>query len=594
MLENNISMPVALLEPGTVVKYQTYVEAKAAVANLKCSSREVYWKIYTIDLRLPRNPNERYAEKGWKGWLEFLGKDLPIHHYAYQEAQSVVQKRGWATKDQYLLKRAVDPRLPANPSRTYSANWENWAEFLGTDPRGKKFYCYSTARKIAQQKGWRSAREYRLNCASDTRLPRQPQKVYRNKGWQGWNSFLLQKYYSFARAKQLVATLRIKSRNEYYLKRKKYPLLPVNPNTVYKKSGWTNWVDFLHGGYYSYRQARQAVKRLKISSGTEYRLKSKIDKRLPAHPLMFYRGRGWVSWYHFLNNNLTEYLSYRKAREIVIAAGCANKKDYKRLRSKNKSLPGRPDEFYSGYGWIDWYSFFGKTSKKILKLDEAVAFLKDKNLRCRNDYLDLLAIYEINFLSYDPERYYKKRGWKGWDYFLSKPCYYETYEEAKKAVQILNIPNKNVYRQGLYKQDEFLPFSPEKVYRNKGWVTWEKFLNYSPRVIYTFAEANLAVKKYGWETTRQYQFSYKIDSKFPLSPDKYYKGKGWKGWKDFLGAPYFSYQEAREYLCKRGVKIIRGYYWEIKKNPRLPARPQLIYAKDWTTWSDFFGRPSLA
>ena len=56
-----------------------------------------------------------------------------------------------------------------------------------------------------------------------------------------------------------------------------------------------------------------------------------------------------------------------------------------------------------------------------------------------------------------------------------EPEIYNTYEEAKQAVQKLGITSKPKYVKR-YKEDSRLPRNPDDIYKNKGWINWYDFL----------------------------------------------------------------------------------------------------------------------
>ncbi|MDD5069662.1 MAG: integrase repeat-containing protein [Candidatus Omnitrophica bacterium] len=113
--------------------------------------------------------------------------------------------------------------------------------------------------------------------------------------------------------------------------------------------------------YSKYQQAKLAVAKLKILSQVQYKAQYKKDKKLPANPHRVYEGKGWTSWYNFFGKKKPDfYSSYAKAKDAAKRLSISSAGDYKKKYSKDKSLPSHPDDFYSKKGWTSWYHFLGK------------------------------------------------------------------------------------------------------------------------------------------------------------------------------------------------------------------------------------------
>ena len=51
----------------------------------------------------------------------------------------------------------------------------------------------------------------------------------------------------------------------------------------------------------------------------------------------------------------------------------------------------------------------------------------------------------------------------------------------------------------------------------------------------TYAEASTATQALGIKSMAEYKTLFKEDPKLPASPDRFYKNLGWVDWYDFLG-----------------------------------------------------------
>ncbi|CAN7534757.1 VPA1269 family protein [Pseudomonas sp. LjRoot71] len=112
--------------------------------------------------------------------------------------------------------------------------------------------------------------------------------------------------------------------------------------------------------FYTYIEAKAAAQELGIKDGVNYKNLYHADKRLPAKPDMFYVGAGWVDWYDFLGNDRPDfYPTYAEARAAVQALNIKSMSGYKKHYREDQRLPAAPHQVYGAIGWVDWYDFFG-------------------------------------------------------------------------------------------------------------------------------------------------------------------------------------------------------------------------------------------
>ena len=296
------------------IYYDTYEKAMRATQNLGIKTRKEYvsQKRYKEDVKLPSNPSSFYKNKGWTKWDEFI----IIHYLTYEEARDAARKLKIKTRKDYITNKLYkeDPFLTSNPAKTYENNgWVNWCHFLGTEAPNI-YATYQGAKMAVQSLGIQSMKEYKSRRFEDPRLPGSPSECYRNRGWTTFHDFCNVKkpeYYStYQEAQNAAQGLRIKNRHHYHDK-KKYkedPKLHSTPDKLYKNKGWKDWPSFLGNKpvniYPTYEEAKKAVKKLGIKTGAAYRKQKlfKQDPRLPSTPDMKYKRMGWISWEDFLGN----------------------------------------------------------------------------------------------------------------------------------------------------------------------------------------------------------------------------------------------------------------------------------------------------
>jgi hypothetical protein len=239
-------------------------------------------------------------------------------------------------------------------------------------------------------------------------------------------------------------------------------------------------------------------------------------------------------------------------------------------------------------------------TQQMLNYDEAqifVAKLKLRNIRQWKNYIagkyfDKLPKLPSN-IPENPETYYKKFGnkWKGFQHWLGVADNekqildsHMDFKEAREFVRRLNLKKesdwqryKNGHLPELPLMPENLPYKPEIIYKNKGWVSftdWIKRPKGLPhedlkseimlKLIYQFNKNNENQTdiipqedldengNFNYETSariiKTYNFKNKIEyinnarknilnfpfTKIPWEPDLYYKHSGWISWKKWL------------------------------------------------------------
>jgi hypothetical protein len=149
--------------------------------------------------------------------------------------------------------------LPSVPSRKYkNSGWIDWKEFLGFVKEkvaysNRKYLSYSEAKKTIKENDISTVREWNAfrRQNENIELPSHPERTYKDN-WNGWEDFLINKkspYLSYAKAKEIIGRMKVKSVKEYqtFSKTNKRPKnIPGDPCAVYKKTGeWKGWADFL-------------------------------------------------------------------------------------------------------------------------------------------------------------------------------------------------------------------------------------------------------------------------------------------------------------------------------------------------------------
>jgi hypothetical protein len=147
---------------------------------------------------MPSNPNKQYQE--WRGWGEFLnvynpGGKRKENVLSYKAAQVVCSDTNVVSSADYFRRyKKISESLPSNPNVFYK-EWSGWLNYLGTTDLSKSPVIlpvsYLEAQNICLENNVFSSRDYykRYKTVSNT-IPRNPNRVYKNKGWIDWKTFL--------------------------------------------------------------------------------------------------------------------------------------------------------------------------------------------------------------------------------------------------------------------------------------------------------------------------------------------------------------------------------------------------------------------
>ena len=173
------------------------------------------------------------------------------------------------------------------------------------------------------------------------------------------------------------------------------------------------------------------------------------------------------------------------------------------------------------------------------------------------------------------------------------------FEETREFVRGLGLKNIKEWREYCEsgkKNDDDIPSNPNQTYKNKGWIDWYDFLGTKKNKFRTFKEARKFARCLGIKDWIKYCKSGEKPDDIPSSPNQTYKGKGWKGWSNFLGnaeIKFRTFEEAREFARRLGIKNIKSWKKICKSGEKpddIPSSPDKAYKnKGWTDWYDFLG-----
>ncbi len=515
--------------------YPTLSDARAAVKLLNINTSKEYLTKHQLDPRLPADPS-RFYELEWQDWYHFIDKDKPDFYSTLEEVRNAAQKLNIRNRYEYAAKYKINPRLPSNPSRFYAAEWQDWHHFFGREKTD--YYMFSEAITAVRRLNINSKKEFYAEYKKDPRLPGDPAKFYAHE-WQSWYHFFGKVkpdfYTDITEASSAVQRMNISSIQEYIARHKEDPLLPSNPSITYA-SEWTDWYAFLGKVkvefYNTLAEARAAVQRLNIRSSDEYSARYSEDPRLPSHPSNTY-AHEWKDRYHFFGKSKPNY--YARFADAIVAVRRLNiktQREFYAKRREDSKLSRDPSKFYAAE-WQGWPHFLGKEKPELYAtIAEASAAVKRLNINTQKEFFAKYT--EDPRLTSRPAILYASE-WKNWYHFFGKdkPTFYKTLGEASTAVRRLNIRSKTEFL-ARSREDPLLSRDPCNFYASE-WQDWYHFLGTKrPSFYTTYARARKAALHLKIKNLEEYRVKYKEDPLLPSHPSSTYVDE-WRDWDHFLG-----------------------------------------------------------
>lgn len=382
---------------------------------------------------------------------------------------------------------------------------------------------FEEAREFVRGLGLVGLQDWLQYCKSPTRpadIPTNPHRTYADTGWLNLGDWLgtgriaarYKVYRDFGAAKTFVQKLKFKKQKEwqqYCLSGQKPDDIPASPEKTYKLEGWAGYGDWLGTGvisshqrkYRSFAAARKFARTLNLKSRAEWEHYSQSGKKpadIPFGPHIVYKDDGWQGIGDWLGTGSVakfnrEYMSFTVARKFVRELKLNSTKEwyhYCRTAKKPKDIPGHPDRVYAKKGWISFGDWLG-TGRVADQLKE-----------------------------------------------------FRDFTEARKFAKSLKLKSRSEWQRyaKLGKKPRDIPATPDKAYKNKGWLGYGDWLGTG-----TIAPQNLQFRSY--EATKQFFREKGISTRsewarfrksgnkpkdIPAAVERVYKSE-WRGWPDFLG-----------------------------------------------------------
>ena len=186
--------------------YLSFEDAKKIVASFELRSQTAWEKLCKSGKKpnnIPYHPERIYKDK-WKSWGDWLGTgfvSLSRRVYLdYEDAKKVIATLNIKSQHQWdaFAKSGLRPEnIPSSPHNVYkNKGWKSWGDWLGTGYVAQQYRVYldyNEAIKFVHKLKLKSGAEWVKYIKTHTlppNIPRYPDGVYKNKGWEGWGKWI--------------------------------------------------------------------------------------------------------------------------------------------------------------------------------------------------------------------------------------------------------------------------------------------------------------------------------------------------------------------------------------------------------------------
>jgi len=264
-------LSIKLWEKLSRFSWMPFDEARNFIWSLKLKS-EKEWRAFRISKKrpfgIPTNPHRTYKNDGWISISDWLGTNTIANqnreYLSFKEARKFVRNLKLKNSKEWQAYSRIErpANIPSLPNHKYKNDgWVSMGDWLGYNVgfSGYSYLPFNEARSFVHKLKLKNQKEWKDYVKSNLRpdnIPSNPNRVYKNKGWEGLGDWLgthtisphKMEFRSFEEAKKYVHNLNLKNSLEWklYSKSGKRPYsIPSNPHRVYKDEGWEGWKDFL-------------------------------------------------------------------------------------------------------------------------------------------------------------------------------------------------------------------------------------------------------------------------------------------------------------------------------------------------------------
>ena len=396
-----------------------------------------------------------------------------------------------------------------------------------------------------------------------------------------WEKLSRFSWMPFEEARKFVRGLNLTNDNEWrqYVKSGLKPInIPNTPNEVYLNKGWISIGDWIGSGrianknieFLGFYEAREYVRSLNLKTSTQWNQFRKSNLRpfyIPSNPNIVYKNSGYLSIEDWLGTKPGfdgKYLEFQKAREYVQTLKLNNLLDWKKYCNSGKkpfNIPSNPNQTYEKTGWIgigDWLGTgsIANFNRQYWEFYKARQFARDLGLKTRSEWI--------------------------------KFC-----QSNERPMEI--------------------PYSPEKIYLNEGWVSYSDWLGTEiianqNREYLDYRNAQLFVSNLKLQSQKEWQEYCKSGKKpinIPSDPRRVYNLNGWIDIHSWLGndkkskksIQLLDFYEARKFIHSlklSGQKEWLSFCKSVEFPNNIPKNPEKKYQNYWQGLGDWLGTGKIS
>ena len=221
-------------------KFRDFESAREFVRSLNLKG-DNEWRVYCKSGNkpddIPSNPDKKYKNVGYVNFGNFLGTGTIANQHkqfrSFSEVREFVRSLGLTSIEEWKEYGRSGNRpenIPQKVERTYKNEFKGYGDFLGTGnirTGDIQYRPYKEARefvrklKITGQQQWQ--KQYVKSGNKPQDIPSNPQRVYKNKGWQGWGDWTgtgniapsNKQYRPFNEAREFVRSVGLKGQKEW-------------------------------------------------------------------------------------------------------------------------------------------------------------------------------------------------------------------------------------------------------------------------------------------------------------------------------------------------------------------------------------------
>lgn len=222
-----------------------------------------------------------------------------------------------------------------------------------------------------------------------------------------------------------------------YIKENNISSIPLNPNKVFKNSGWLSWCSFLdskflHPSKYknlfiSLEGFKKWLNENNIKNSVEFNTFSNKPDFIPTHPDRFYKNNGWINWNNILPLAMVtkpNYLPYEECKLYLKNNFTIKSSMDFRLLCKEQKIPNfipkKPERVFQDFSFGDFLSTgnISNSNKNFITFEEAKNIIIKHGLKTNKEWRKFIKINKSLKIPTTPDSFYKTNGWISWGDFL--------------------------------------------------------------------------------------------------------------------------------------------------------------------------------